>query len=77
MAKDVKVKSIEDILLIGVKTIKKVVSDKCDPSPVIKHVKLLAEKATKKMFEPIAFIKYNEAFRGPANGKGISQYGVS
>ena len=35
MAKDVKAESIKDILLIGVKTIKKVLSDKCDASPVI------------------------------------------
>ena len=77
MGKNLKAKSFEDILLIGVKTIKKVVADKCDPSPVIKHVKFLAEKATKKMFEPVAYIKYDEAVRERANGKGISQFSIT
>ena len=60
LAKDVKAKSVKDILLIGIKTIEKVVTEKADPLPVIRHVKFLAEKSTKKMFEPVAFIKYNE-----------------
>ena len=71
MAKDVK-----DVLSIGIKTIEKAVSDKSDPSHVIKHIKFLAENATKKMFEPIAFIKYDEAVRTQANGKGISQFSI-
>ena len=48
LAKDVKAKSVEDILLIGVKSIEKVLTDKCDPLPVVRHVKFLAEKATKR-----------------------------
>ena len=76
MAKDEKVKSIKDILLIGIKTIKKVVSDKNDLSPIVKHVKFLAEKATKKMFEPVACMKYDEAVRTRVNSKGISQFSI-
>ena len=34
LAKDVKAKSVEDILLIGVKSIEKALTDKCDPLPV-------------------------------------------
>ena len=67
LAEDVKPKSVEDILLIGINTIEKVVTEKSDPLPVIRHVKFLAEKSTKKMFEPVAFIKYDEAIRGPVN----------
>ena len=63
MAKDVKAKTVEDILLIGIKTIEKMVTEKSDPLPVIRHVKFLAEKSTKKMFEPVAFVKYDEAVR--------------
>ena len=35
--------------------------EKTDPMPVIRHVQFLAEKARKKMFEPVAFVKYDEA----------------
>ena len=76
LAKDVKAKSVEDILLIGVKSIEKAVTDKCDPLPVVRHVKFLAEKATKRMFEPVAFIKYDEAVRKRVNETGIAQFGV-
>ena len=56
----------EDILFIGINTIEKVVTEKNDPLPVIRCVKFLAEKSTKKMFEPVAFVKYDEAVRiGP------------
>ena len=44
--------------------------------PVVRHVKFLAEKATKRMFEPVAFIKYDEAVRKRVNESGISQFGV-
>ena len=76
LAKDVKAKSVEDILLIGVKSIEKALTDKCDPLPVVRHVKFLAEKATKRMFEPVAFIKYDEAVRKRVNESGISQFGI-
>ena len=76
LAKDVKAKSVEDILLIGVKSIEKALTDKCDPLPVVRHVKFLAEKATKRMFEPVAFIKYDEAVRKRVNETGIAQFGV-
>ena len=39
-------------------------------------MKFLAEKATKRMFEPIAFVKYDEAVRDRVNDKGVSQFGV-
>ena len=76
LAKDVKAKSVEDILLIGVKSIEKALTDKCDALPVVRHVKFLAEKATKRMFEPVAFIKYDEAVRKRVNETGIAQFGV-
>ena len=76
LAKDVKAKSVEDILLIGAKSIEKALTDKCDPLPVVRHVKFLAEKATKRMFEPVAFIKYDEAVRKRVNETGISQFGA-
>ena len=76
LAKDVKAKSVEDIILIGVKSIEKALTDKCDPLPVVRHVKFLAEKATKRMFEPVAFIKYDEAVRKRVNETGISQFGI-
>ena len=70
-AKDLKAKSVEGILLIGIKTIEKI-----DPLPVIRHLKFLAEKSMKKMFEPIAFVKYDEAVRDRVNNKGPSQFGI-
>ena len=76
LAKDVKAKSVEDILLIGVKSIEKALTEKCDPLPVVRHVKFLAEKATKRMFEPVAFIKYDEAVRKRVNETGVSQFGI-
>ena len=76
LAKDVKAKSVEDILLIGVKSIEKALTEKCDPLPVVRHVKFLAEKATKRMFEPVAFIKYDEAVRKRVNETGITQFRV-
>ena len=76
LAKDVKAKSVEDILLIGVKSIEKALTEKCDPLPDIRHVKFLAEKAAKSMFEPVAFIKYDEAVRERVNETGIAQFGV-
>ena len=76
LAKDIKAKSVEDILLIGVKSIEKALTDKCDALPVVRHVKFLAEKATKHMFEPVAFIMYDEAVRKRVNETGIAQFGV-
>ena len=75
LANDVKAKSVEDILLIGIKMIHKAVTEKSDPLPVIRHVKFLAEKATKKMFafESVAFVKYDKAV---VNEKGIGQFGI-
>ena len=35
--------------LIGVKTIEKAVNDKSNPSPALKHVRIMAKKVTKKM----------------------------
>ena len=76
LAKDVKAKSVEDILLIWVKSIEKALTEKCDPLPVVCHVKFLAEKATKRMFEPVAFIKYDEAVRKRVNETGVSQFRI-
>ena len=76
LAKDVKAKSVEDILLIGVKSIEKALTDKCDPVPVVRHEQFLAEKATKRMFEPVSFIKYDEAVRKRVNETGIAQFGI-
>ena len=42
----------------------------------MRHVKFLAEKATKRMFEPVAFIKYDEAVRKRVNETGIAQFGI-
>ena len=52
-----KAKTVENVILIEVKSIEKVISKKGDLVPVIRHVKCLAEKAAKKIFEPIAHIK--------------------
>ena len=76
LAKDVKAKSVEDILLIGIKSIEKALTEKCDAVPIVRHVKFLAEKATKRMFEPVAFVKYDEAVRNRVNDLGIAQFGV-
>ena len=50
-------KLIEDIILIGIKTVEKAIIDKVNHTPVLKHVRFMAEKATKKMFEPIVYNK--------------------
>ena len=63
-------------MLIGIKTIEKLVTEKSDPLPVIRHVKFLTEKSTKKMFESVAFVKYDEAVRDRANDKGLTQFGI-
>ena len=60
LAKEVKAKPVEDILLVGIKTIEKIVAEKSDPLPVIRHVKFLAEKASKCMLEAVAFVKYDK-----------------
>ena len=41
--------------------------DEDDPTPVIKHVKFLAEKATKKMFEPVADLDGKKKIEYPEN----------
>ena len=76
LAKDVKAKSVEDILLIGIKSIEKALTEKCDALPIVRHVKFLAEKSTKRMFEPVAFVKYDEAVRNRVNDLGIAQFGI-
>ena len=68
--------SVEDILLTEIKTVDKAVNDKNNPSPVLKHVRCITQKATKKMFKPVAYIKYDEAICERANGKGIEQFGI-
>ena len=44
MAKDIKAKSVEDIILIGVKSIEKALTEKCDPLPVIRHLNFWRRK---------------------------------
>ena len=63
-------------MLIGIKTIEKLVTEKNDPLPVVRHVKFLAKKSTKKMFESVAFVKYGEAVRDRVNEKGPAQFGI-
>ena len=57
LAKDVKAKSVEDILLIGVKSIEKALTDKCDPLPVVRHVKFFSRKGYKTHVRACSFYK--------------------
>ena len=49
-----------------------------DAVPVIKHVKFMAEKASQKMFAPIAYVKVKvrRVSQGTGNHEGIEQFGV-
>ena len=76
LSKCVKAKLVEDVVFIGVETIEKVVNDKGDHAPLIRHVKYLAEKATNEMFEAQAYIKYNEVVRERAINKGVTQFSI-
>ena len=48
---DDKVKTGDDLLLVGVKTVNKIIEDGDNPLPWVKHLRMLTEKVAKNVYK--------------------------
>ena len=65
------VKSGDDLLIVGVKTLEKIIEDGEDPLPCVKHLRMLAEKVSKNVYKVDSLCKYDSIVRKRAGLKGI------
>ena len=71
---DDKVKSGDDLLLVGVKTVERIIEDGEDPLPCVKHLRMLTEKVAKNVYKVDSLCKYDAAVRKRAGLVGIWEY---
>ena len=71
-----KIKSGDDLLLVGVKTIEKIIEDGDDPLPCVKHLRMLTEKVAKNVYKLDSLCKYDAVVRKRAGVKGVEEFGV-
>ena len=69
------VNSFERLMLVHFKTMQLLLEMKHDVSGLVKHGIAMSEKAAKKVYEPEAFIVYDESVRERAGLVGPSAYG--
>ena len=68
------VESFEDIMMVTFKTMHQLLEMKQNVSGLVKHGLTLAEKASKHVFESIAFVQYDESVRERAGEVGPSAF---
>ena len=57
---DDKVKTGDDLLLVGVKTVERIIEEGDDPFPCVKHLRMLTEKVTKNVYKKTVYKKYKD-----------------
>ena len=72
---DDKVKTGDDLLLVGVKTVEKIVEEGDNPLPCVKHLRMLTEKVAKNVYKVDGLCKYDAAVRKRAGLVGVEEFG--
>ena len=72
---DDKVKTGDDLLLVGVKTVEKIIEDGDNPLPCVKHLRMLTEKVAKNVYKVDSLCKYDAAVRKRAGLEGVEEFG--
>ena len=72
---DDKVKTGDDLLLVGVKTVEKIIEDGDNPIPCVKHLRMLTEKVAKNVYKVDSLCKYDAAVRKRAGLVGVEECG--
>ena len=58
---DDRVTAGDDLLLVGVKTVERIIQDGDDPLPYVKHLRMLTEKVAKNVYKVDSLCKYDAA----------------
>ena len=72
---DDKVKTGDDLLLVGVKTVEKIIEEGDNPLPCMKHLRMLTEKVAKNVYKVDSLCKYDAAVRKRAGLVGVEEFG--
>ena len=72
---DDKVKTGDDLLLVGVKTIERIIEEGGNPLPCVKHLRMLTEKVAKNVYKVDSLCKYDAAVRKRAGLEGVEEFG--
>ena len=72
---DDKVKTGDDLLLVGVKTVEKIIQEGGNPLPCVKHLRMLTEKVAKNVYKVDSLCKYDAAVRKRAGLEGVEEFG--
>ena len=72
---DDKVKTGDDLLLVGVKTVEKIIEEGGNPLPCVKHLRMLTEKVAKNVYKVDSLCKYDAAVRKRAGLEGVEEFG--
>ena len=70
-----KIESFELLMVVTFKTIQQLMDAKYDVTGLVKHGLMMAEKASKKVFEVEAFLLYDESVRERAGETGPTAFG--
>ena len=70
---DDKVKTGDDLLLVGVKTVEKIIEEGGNPLPCVKHLRMLTEKVAKNVYKVDSLCKYDAAVRKRAGLEGVEE----
>ena len=68
---DDKVKTGDDLLLVGVKTVERIIEEGGNPLPCVKHLRMLTEKVAKNVYKVDSLCKYDAAVRKRAGLEGV------
>ena len=72
---DDKVKTGDDLILVGVKTVEKIIEDGDNPLPCVKHLRMLTEKVAKDVYKVDSLCKNDTAVRKRAGLEGVEEFG--
>ena len=72
---DDKVKTGDDLLLVGVKNVEKIIEEGDNPLPCMKHLRMLTEKVAKNVYKVDSLCKYDAAVRKRAGLEGVEEFG--
>ena len=72
---DDKVKTGDDLLLVGVKTVEKIIEEGGNPLPCVKHLRMLTEKVAKNVYKVDSLCKYDAAVCKRAGLEGVEEFG--
>ena len=62
-------------LLVGVKTVEKIIEDGDNPLPCVKHLRMLTKKVAKNVYKVDSLCKYDAAVRKRAVLVGVEEFG--